>query len=767
MKPGIFATSLMLAFVLFSASVQAAKRVALVIGNGEYAVNKLRNPVNDATAVAAKLKGMGFTVVEGHNLDRMGMHRLVQEFRAEMTPGGIAMVFYAGHGIEHGGQNFLLPVDDDQIQSKEDLPIAALSAQYLLDQMRAGENGLNILILDACRSDPWATKTRALGPVGGLAAMDMKNVSGTLIAYATHPGSVAQDGAGRHSPYTEALLAHLGTPGVEIKTLFNNIGWQVATATKGEQAPWTTNSPLPPGTVLLSGQGQASTDAIPMLAAETAEDDPVEPLLEEADALAEKGDRQGAARAYDRAIALARERTAAAPQDLDRRISLIDALRDRAYFEDDNEDTMSALRWHDESVRLATALYRERSEEALALFALSRTLNSAIDSSNQNDDVATARRYLEQFRLLKPAFAKTCGKELEVELRLSACFASIEPDLRQVQFAIKADENALPVIRKHQQALDRLVKAEPALDAPVKVLQAIGGMEVAKYYGEQRKWREAREAYAGARASLAAMPATLPKIDGFQGIVDSSFFIGKWIDVRQAEMELDAGEPAEAVRLSGIFLKSLPGMDLGANTTALGTIHARRIEARAQMAMQEYARARTAWEAILRDMEALNPPGKDAEAHASLGDISSIENDWNASVAHYRKAIEQVDPDTEDGQIDRILYLADLAYVHDQSGNLQSAVDTYGEIITSADRFLRLRPNRPYPSVAMTLANALHLQGALQIELSAAPPKHEVAANLHRARALLKQLEGSGQLPEYGKPLLQRVEEAIEAVRKW
>mgnify|MGYP001806337941 CR=1 FL=1 len=218
-----------------------AERVALVIGNASYEVGELTNPRNDAADVAKALEGLGFTVIRGDDLNRSALFRKVQEFRAALRPGGIGVFFYSGHGIEVGGRNFLLPVDNGRIQTAEDVPVEAFDAQNLIDQMEGSGTRLNVVILDACRDNPLPSRWKSAG-TKGLRAMEAEQ--GTLIAYATRAGAVAADGQGRNSPYTEVLLRHLSAP-VPVTTLFNRVGLEVVKTTGSQQVPWVSTSPVP------------------------------------------------------------------------------------------------------------------------------------------------------------------------------------------------------------------------------------------------------------------------------------------------------------------------------------------------------------------------------------------------------------------------------------------------------------------------------------------------------------------------------------------
>ncbi len=256
-----------------AATGESARRVALVIGNGGYAHSpSLANPANDARAMAALLEGMGFEVVNAGpggpglvDLDLAGMNRALALFGRQARGAEIAAVFYAGHGLEVGGVNYLLPVDA-RLQDELDLPLEAVD----LDTMMrfASVAPTRIVLLDACRDNPLAARmtvsqgTRGIGR--GLAQIDQV-ATGSLLGYATSPGAVASDGAGEHSPYTAALLAHLGAPGVSLTDAMTRVNAAVQDATGGAQIPWM-NSSLRE-VIQLAGPKPAPEPAAPQLLA--------------------------------------------------------------------------------------------------------------------------------------------------------------------------------------------------------------------------------------------------------------------------------------------------------------------------------------------------------------------------------------------------------------------------------------------------------------------------------------------------------------------
>jgi tetratricopeptide (TPR) repeat protein len=216
-------------------------RLALVIGNGAYAPpDKLDNPPNDARAVAQALRGIGFDVIEGIDLDHAAMLRALRSFLLKASSARIALMFYAGHGVQIRGENYLVPIDAKLVsEATVELELINLDKQILdglNDEARA-----NIVILDACRNNPFANVGKRGGRgAGGLA---IPATGGALVAFATDPNNVANDGDGAHSPYTTALLQYIADPNLDLVTMLRRVQGAVRTATHGEQNPYIS---LPP-----------------------------------------------------------------------------------------------------------------------------------------------------------------------------------------------------------------------------------------------------------------------------------------------------------------------------------------------------------------------------------------------------------------------------------------------------------------------------------------------------------------------------------------
>ncbi len=234
-----------LIFVFFAAgngpSAFAAKRLALVIGNSNYKlISPLTNPKNDAELMAATLEDVGFEVITAIDANRRDMSRAVKKFGKKLRLAGkdaVGLFFYAGHGVQASGSNFLIPIGAE-IEDQSDLTLETLSASDILSQMESAGNALNLVILDACRNNPFKGRVRAASR--GLARINA--ASGSLVAFAAAPGQVAADGTGKNSPYTKALTAAMKKPGLAIEQVFKLTRLGVEKQTNGQQTPWEESS---------------------------------------------------------------------------------------------------------------------------------------------------------------------------------------------------------------------------------------------------------------------------------------------------------------------------------------------------------------------------------------------------------------------------------------------------------------------------------------------------------------------------------------------
>ena len=213
------------------------RRIALVIGNGNYGKSPLPNPPNDAADMAATLKKMKFDVRRLIDVGQRPMEEAIREFGQQLRRGGIGIFYYAGHAVQVSGENYLIPIDAE-IRRESDIKYEAVNVGRVLDEMYETGGGLNIVILDACRDNPFARSFRSASR--GLARMDAPK--GTLIAYATAPGSVASDGQGRNGVYTKNLVRFMQVPGLSIEKVFKQVRVQVVRETGGKQIPWESSS---------------------------------------------------------------------------------------------------------------------------------------------------------------------------------------------------------------------------------------------------------------------------------------------------------------------------------------------------------------------------------------------------------------------------------------------------------------------------------------------------------------------------------------------
>jgi len=226
---------LLLAFS-YQLSYAAQRRVALIIGNSDYTFSPLKNPVNDANGMAAVLQKMGFKVVKGTNLTRKQMRLKVREFGNAIKHADVSLFYFAGHGMQFDGQNYLIPVQSN-IGSEDEIMDEAINASSVLRKMESAGSSVNIVILDACRNNPFKRSFRSASR--GLTRIE--GPKGSLIAYATSPGSVAADGEGSHGLYTENLIKYIQEP-IPLEKVFKKVRIAVSNSTEDKQIPWENSS---------------------------------------------------------------------------------------------------------------------------------------------------------------------------------------------------------------------------------------------------------------------------------------------------------------------------------------------------------------------------------------------------------------------------------------------------------------------------------------------------------------------------------------------
>src|SRR5450631_3841413 len=230
--------------LLGSHAAFAENRVALVIGQSNYhSVVALPNPANDAKAMSRLLGDAGFDVTSAADLSQNEMREKVSEFAARVAakgPDTVALVFYAGHGLQIDGENFLVPVDVDP-KREADIPLQAVRLNDILNTLTSVPSKMRIVLLDACRNNPFPAINQSAGH--GLAIVDAKTgAPGTFLSFSTSPGAEAEDGSGADSPYTSALLLAAKEPGLSIEDTFKRVRVSVNKATAGRQTPWDSSS---------------------------------------------------------------------------------------------------------------------------------------------------------------------------------------------------------------------------------------------------------------------------------------------------------------------------------------------------------------------------------------------------------------------------------------------------------------------------------------------------------------------------------------------
>jgi uncharacterized caspase-like protein len=258
-------------FTAILSPAQSGTRLALVLGNAKYeAVTALDNPANDAADLARALRRIGFEVIEQRDASREMMAKAVRDFSERLRDADVALFFYAGHGLQMNGKNYLLPVDA-RIETAADVRFNTINLGDIQQEME-GNGRANIIILDACRNNPFVEKLSRGGrgvTTRGLGRIDATG-KGSLIVYSTQPNNVALDGSGRNSPFTEALLKHVGTPGLEVRQMISKVRGDVLEVTDQRQRPWDSSSLV--GDVYLAGPAASNPtpSAPPLPASSTA-----------------------------------------------------------------------------------------------------------------------------------------------------------------------------------------------------------------------------------------------------------------------------------------------------------------------------------------------------------------------------------------------------------------------------------------------------------------------------------------------------------------
>jgi len=212
-------------------------RIALIIGNGDYKNSPLKNPMNDANDMAAALKKLGFKVSHLINASKHEMVLAINKFGKNLKSNDVGLFYYSGHGMQVNGRNYLIPIDAN-VESEGDVEFESVDAGRLLSKMNEAENRVNIVILDACRNNPFKRRFRSSNR--GLARINAP--TGSFVIFATSPGSVADDGKGRNGIFTKYFLKHIKTPRLKIEDIMKRVRKGVLKDTGGKQTPWQSSS---------------------------------------------------------------------------------------------------------------------------------------------------------------------------------------------------------------------------------------------------------------------------------------------------------------------------------------------------------------------------------------------------------------------------------------------------------------------------------------------------------------------------------------------
>ena len=238
-----------------SSNTQQQKRIALVIGNANYQVGKLDTPLNDATDMTAALKELGFEVILLKDSSKREMNDALDQFSTRINQGYVGLFYYAGHGMQVEGENYLIPVNA-QIKAETDVKYESVSLGTILGRMESAGNQINIVILDACRNNRFRKFSRSSSK--GLTT-PVESASGTLIVFATAPGKLASDGMGRNGLFTSYLLKYIKKPNLNVNSMLERVGTDVAKETKNRQVPWLSSSLTGTGEFILNKKTETIT----------------------------------------------------------------------------------------------------------------------------------------------------------------------------------------------------------------------------------------------------------------------------------------------------------------------------------------------------------------------------------------------------------------------------------------------------------------------------------------------------------------------------
>ncbi len=231
--------SLLVMLLLFSVRLFADTKVALIIGNSSYQSASLKNPLNDANDMAKMLTRFGFDVTLQTDLDQRSMNKAVSHFGKQLKDADVALFFYAGHAMQVNGNNYLLPLDA-KIESEDEIPYQTLNMGLVLAKMQSARSKVNIIILDACRDNPFANSFSRSVSSRGLVRVSAP--TGSMVVYATAPNQTAADGKGRNGPFTQHFLKNMAIPNIDLNEVVLRTRIGVIETTGGKQIPWNESS---------------------------------------------------------------------------------------------------------------------------------------------------------------------------------------------------------------------------------------------------------------------------------------------------------------------------------------------------------------------------------------------------------------------------------------------------------------------------------------------------------------------------------------------
>jgi hypothetical protein len=463
MRMNLLVRSLALGFLfaagLFAEAYAAEQRVALVIGNGGYwSAPELRNSRNDADDISAQLKQLGFTVIDGRDLDRSSMQAALSRFAQRLKGSDAGLVYYSGHGLQINGQNFLVPVDL-KYDNGTFTPFELVKVDDVVDAL-GYTDGVRLLVLDACRDNPFANSlaqnkgTRGAGTTRGLAKIERSQ--GMLIAYSTQPNAVAADGTGRNSPFTAALVRELQVPGLEVATVFRRVAVNVNRETAGAQTPELSVSLL--GDFYLNPQESdisawqklgpsATADGLKTFISRFPTSVMVDAARARLDAIEHASERERLAREYEEKERRLRQELEAAEAGYRKATSELAARRER-----------------DERERLADARSGQppvaAAPPAPAAVSLGSTPEIAVrlpDDSERERQVkeqaaaAERERLASQVAAFEADKARLANERRALELAMSESLARAQAERERAEKRVAAETARLPVVALDQQ----------------------------------------------------------------------------------------------------------------------------------------------------------------------------------------------------------------------------------------------------------------------------------------------------------------------------